>query len=227
MGNIEIQTTRVDASCFNPDFETNGCVKRYNLRRSDFTNAMNDVYEFFEELNKMSVERGWGRFEDMLQLQAISNVLSNLLNNSLAKHSRSLVVNVMANGHPDLIRKGVYPGNSIAKGEEGIEVKSTSHGNVAVDMHSAREQDLCTFVYRVDPNREDPAVPIAERTPLEFTGVFLGHVTEDDYRRNGRGARGTRTATLDADGLARYRPNWLYMTEALREKSWAKHLMQV
>lgn len=227
MGNITIQMMRVNSKCFNPHFEENDCVKRYNLRKADFTNAMNDVYEFFEELNKMSVERGWGRFEDMLQIQAISNVLSNLLNNSLSKHSRSLVVNVMANGHPDLIRKGVYRGNSVAEGEDGIEVKSTSNDDVAVDMHSAREQDLCTFVYRVDPRREDPAVPIADRAPLEFTGVFLGHVTEDDYRSNGRGERGTRTATLDADGLTRYRPNWLYMTDALRGKRWARGLTWV
>ena len=53
-----------------------------------------------------------------------------------------------------------------------------------------------------DERRDDPGVPIAERQPLTFTGIFLGHVTEEDYRHNERGERGTRTATLSKDGLS-------------------------
>ena len=89
------------------------------------------------------------------------------------------------------------------------------------------QQDLCTFVYQVDERRSVPGVPIADRQPLMFTGIFLGHVTEADYRRNDRGARGTRTATLSAEGLSAYRRNWIYLTNELRAKRWAQQTLNL
>lgn len=52
---------------------------------------------------------------------------------------------------------------------------------------------------------------MADRSPLEFTEVYLGHVTLEDFRRNDRGELGTRTATLHADGVAKLRRNWVYL----------------
>lgn len=46
--------------------------------------------------------------------------------------------------------KGRYPNNSVKAGIEGIEIKSTRKPDGAVDMHGAREQWLCVFVYEVD-----------------------------------------------------------------------------
>lgn len=227
MSNILVKIAGVNDVFFNPELDSNPCVRRYNLRKSDFANTMSDIYEFLGDLNCMSVERGWGRFEDMLQLQALSNVLSNLLNSTMAKHSRELVVNALPNGHPDLIRTGVYQNNLVAEAQDGIEMKATRNANAGVDMHSAREQDLCTFVYQVDERRSVPGVPIADRQPLMFTGIFLGHVTEADYRRNDRGARGTRTATLSAEGLSAYRRNWIYLTNELRAKRWAQQTLNL
>jgi hypothetical protein len=42
---------------------------------------------------------------------------------------------------------------------------------------------------------------------MVFTEVYLGYVTVDDFRRNERGELGTRTATLDRDGIRRFRQN--------------------
>lgn len=125
MSNINVQVAEVNDAFFNPRLADNPCVSRYNLRKADFANTMTDIYEFMGDLNVMSVERGWGRFEDMLQLQALSNVLSNLLNSTMAKHSRELVVNTLPNGHPDLIRTGIYPNNLVAEAEDGVEMKAT------------------------------------------------------------------------------------------------------
>lgn len=227
MSNINVQVAEVNDAFFNPRLADNPCVSRYNLRKADFANTMTDIYEFMGDLNVMSVERGWGRFEDMLQLQALSNVLSNLLNSTMAKHSRELVVNTLPNGHPDLIRTGIYPNNLVAEAEDGVEMKATRNTGAAVDMHSAREQDLCTFVYQVDERRDDPGVPIAERQPLTFTGIFLGQVTEEDYRHNERGERGTRTATLSKDGLSSYRRSWVYLTNELRGTIWARRSLNL
>ena len=43
-----------------------------------------------------------------------------------------------------------------------------------------------------------------------FTEVYLGYVTVDDFRKNPRGELGTRTATLDRNGIAKLRRCWVY-----------------
>lgn len=211
---MSVKKAKVEQRAFNQDIEL-----PYNLRLSDFKSTMEDIYEFMFEMNEGTVNKGWGRLEDALQKQALSNVLSNLLNMSLAKHSKGLVVNGLPNGHPDLIIKDKYSDNKIPSAAEGLEVKATSKCEASVDMHSARDQHLCTFVYKVDSKE---GKPISEREPLKFVGIFLGHVTEEDYRKNSRGKRGTQTATLDKNGLLKYRRSWVYMTDELRETHWCK-----
>ncbi|MGH7136707.1 MAG: hypothetical protein ACREHD_13275, partial [Pirellulales bacterium] len=85
-------------------------------------------------------------------------------------------------------------------------IKSTRKKGGAVDMHGAREQWLCVFVYDVDVDTE----PATARRPMSFTEIYLGQVNLADFRRNERGELGTRTATLHAAGLQRYRQNWVY-----------------
>lgn len=129
-----------------------------------------------------------------------------MLSASLAKHSRTLVENEYFNGHPDLVAKGLYPGNAVKAGEKGVEVKTTRKRGGAVDMHGARNQWLCVFVYEVD-NETEPAI---DRQSMTFTEVYLGRVTIADFRKNARGALGTRTATLHAAGIAKLRKSWIY-----------------
>jgi len=73
-------------------------------------------------------------------------------------------------------------------------------------MHGARRQTLCVFVYEVDAETE----PAIHRRPMSFVEVYLSTVELADYRRNERGELGTRTATLDRDGLAKFRNDWVY-----------------
>lgn len=214
MREFTVKKAQVVSQAFNPDFDY-----PYHLSPNDFRLTMIDIYDFIYDLNEKSVERGWGRFEDWLQNQALSNVLSNMLNTTLGKYTRSLVVNTLPNGHPDLILRGVYPNNRAVSADEGVEVKATKNIRASVDMHSDWEQDLCTFVYVVDRRF---GVPFSELEPLRFVGVFLGHVKPEDYRLNARGARGTKTAALNADGIAKYRQHWIYLTNELRNTKWCK-----
>lgn len=124
----------------------------------------------------------------------------------LAKHSRTLVQNDYFNGHPDLVVRGHYTKNSVKAGSQGVEIKTTRKVGGAVDTHGAREQWMCVFVYEID-NQTEPAV---ERAPLTFTEIYLGHVKVTDFRKNARGELGTRTATLDAQGIAKLRESWVY-----------------
>lgn len=171
--------------------------------------SMEDVYDFFHDVNQSLVEKNLRRLEDMMRPANLSGMLSDMLTDAVANNSATrLVPNLYHNGHPDLLVRDVYPNNAVKAGTEGIEVKTTRKRGGAVDSHGAREQTLLTFVYDID---NDPAKGKLEREPLRFTEVYLATVTEADYRKNPRGELGTRTATLDRDGIARYRQSWVYL----------------
>jgi hypothetical protein len=178
----------------------------YELRIDDFALAMQDIYDFFYDVNAHLVDKGLARLDDMLRPAILSGVLSDMLTASLAKHSRTLAENRYFNGHPDLIVKGRYPKNAIKAGTDGVEIKTTRKVGGAVDTHGARDQWMCVFVYAVDAEGE----PASNREPLSFTEVYLGRVTAEDFRKNPRGELGTRTATLHAEGIAKLRRNWIY-----------------
>ena len=178
----------------------------FELRLKDFAMAMQDVYDFFHDVNVNLVERELERLDDMLRPAIMSGVLSDMLTASLAKHSRTLTVNGYFNGHPDLVVRGVYPENSVKAGSEGVEIKTTRKIGGAVDTHGARDQWMCVFVYTVDNETE----PAREREPMSFTEVYLGRVSTRDFRKNPRGELGTRTATLHREGIEKLRQNWVY-----------------
>jgi hypothetical protein len=196
-----IVRNKVDISKFNSN-----ATLPFELRPQDFQMAMQDVYDFFYDVNGHLSAKGLQRLDDMLRPAIMSGVLSDMLTASLAKHSRVLRENRYFNGHPDLIVQGVYADNSVKAGEHGVEIKTTRKTGGAVDTHGAREQWMCVFVYNVDIETE----PATNREPMTFTEVYLGYVTIDDFRRNPRGELGTRTATLHKDGIQKLRKNWIY-----------------
>lgn len=192
----------VDRDRFNRD-----AVLPYELRIGDFESAMQDVYDFFADVNDLLLKKGLHRMDDMLRPAAMSGLVSDMITASLAKHSRILVENKFFNGHPDLIVQGRHPNNAVKAGPEGVEIKSTRKPGGAVDTHGARAQHMSVFVYQTDHQTE----PASARRPMRFTEVYLAHVTEDDFRKNPRGELGTRTATLHAAGVAKLRRNWIYL----------------
>jgi hypothetical protein len=119
----------------------------YSLCLKDFEMAMQDIYDFFYDINRGLIQRGLLRLDDMLRPAIMSGLLSDMLTASLSKHSRALTVNLYHNGHPDLVVNGVYAGNRIKAGEQGVEIKTTRKSGRAVDTHCARNQWMCVFVY--------------------------------------------------------------------------------
>jgi len=191
----------VDNSKFNKK-----AVLPFQLRLQDFAMAMQDIYDFFYDVNSYLIKKGLQRLDDMLRPAVMSGVLSDMVTASLAKHSRTLTENRYFNGHPDLIVQGVYPKNSIKTGSEGVEIKTTRKSGGAVDTHGARDQHMCVFVYDID-NKTEPA---ANRGPMTFTEIYIGKVSVNDFRKNPRGELGTRTATLHKEGIKILRTNWVY-----------------
>ncbi|MEA3011672.1 MAG: hypothetical protein QOD42_217 [Sphingomonadales bacterium] len=191
----------VDLNAFNQD-----AMLPYSLRVEDFQIAMQDVYDFFYDVNSFFHGKGLPRFDDSLRAANMSGMISDMLTASVAKHSRGLCQNTFHNGHPDLIVKGRYPNDSVMAGSEGIEIKTTRRKGAAVDTHGARAQWMCVFVYDIDKTTE----PAQDRRPTHFTGVFLGNVDEADFRRNERGTLGTPTSTLHKEGVRKLRSSWIY-----------------
>lgn len=182
----------------------------FSLRIMDFHAAMQDVYDFFHDVNDLLLNRGLRRLDDLMRPAAMSGFISDFLTTSLASHSRTLTANRYHNGHPDLVLKGVYPNESVQSGSEGIEIKSTRKKGGAVDMHGARDQWMCVFVYEVDTETE----PARERQPMAFTEVYLTRVEVQDFRKNPRGELGTRTATLHREGVKKLRQGWVYLNQS-------------
>ena len=192
---------QVDAGKFNPAADL-----PFELRLQDFQIAIQDVYDFFYNVNTLLTRKGLQRLDDMLRPAIMSGLLSDMITASLAKHARTLVQNSYFNGHPDLVVQGVYFKNGVQAGSEGIEIKTTRKAGGAVDTHGAREQWMCVFVYEVDNETE----PARERRAMRFMEVYLGHVQVEDFRKNPRGDLGTRTATLHKDGIKKLRDHWIY-----------------
>ena len=197
-----IVKNKINHSAFNDK-----AVLPFELRLKDFELAVQDIYDFFFDVNTALTAKGLQRFDDMLRPAMMSGLLSDMLTASLAKHSRVLTENRYFNGHPDLLVKGIYAENSVQSGSQGVEIKTTRKRGGAVDMHGARDQWLCVFVYSVD-NVTEPAF---SRRPLTITEIYISDVVTDDFRKNPRGELGTRTATLHRDGIARLRTNWVYL----------------
>ena len=201
MSNLPVVRNQPDPTKFNV-----AANLPFELRLKDFELALQDIYDFFYDVNLLLTSKGLQRLDDVLRPAIMSGVLSDMLTASLAKHSRTLVQNKYFNGHPDLLVQGIYPNDSVKSGTEGVEIKTTRKAGGAVDTHGAREQWMCVFVYDVDKETE----PAVNRQPMKFTEIYLGTVTKGDFRKNPRGELGTRTATLDRGGIAKLRQNWVY-----------------
>ena len=201
---MTIRRNQLSTPRFDPDL-----TLPFELRQDDIRAAVQDVYDFFFDVNAGLVAKGLERLDDMLRPAIMSGVLSDMLTASLAKHSRTLVVNGHFNGHPDLIVKGEYDEDAVKAGERGVEIKTTRKPGGAVDTHGARDQWMCVFVYKVDNSR----APVRTREPMTFTEIYLGQVTVADFRKNERGELGTRTATLHAEGIAKLRRSWVYLLQ--------------
>ena len=196
---IERNEIRQDA--FNKDVKL-----PFQLRLKDFELAMQDIYDFFFDVNTALTGKGLQRLDDILRPAIMSGLLSDMLTASMAKHSRVLTENTYHNGHPDLLVRGVYADDSVKSGVDGVEIKTTRKVGGAVDTHGARDQWMCVFVYKVD-NLGEPAI---DREPMTFTEAYLGKVGLEDFRKNDRGELGTRTATLHAGGIDKLRKSWVY-----------------
>jgi hypothetical protein len=146
----------IDTTKFNHD-----ALLPHELRREDFQMAMQDVYDFFFDVNSQLTNKGLQRLDDMLRPAIMSGVLSDMLTASLAKHSRALTENRYFNGHPDLIVQGLHAANAVKAGTEGIEITTTRKSG-GLWTHTGQEINGCassSMTWMQNRNRLSTAAP--------------------------------------------------------------------
>lgn len=71
---MTIARNTIDTTNFNTD-----AILPYELRLQDFQMAMQDVYDFFYDVNSLLARKGLQRLDDMLRPAIMSGVLSDML----------------------------------------------------------------------------------------------------------------------------------------------------
>ena len=77
---MRISRNTVDTSKFNRKAQL-----PYELRLKDFEMAMQDVYDFFFDVNSQLSKKGLQRLDDMLRPAIMSGVLSDMITASMGK----------------------------------------------------------------------------------------------------------------------------------------------
>ena len=115
--------------------------------------AMQDVYDFFYDVNKLLLGKGLERLDDMIRPAIMSGLLSDMLTASLARHSRTPSSKKrLLQWSSGSTREGrVYPKNAAkARHREDVEIKNAPKKVVPSTPMAHREQWMCVFVYDVD-----------------------------------------------------------------------------
>ena len=163
--------------------------------------AIKDLYDILLVINTALIAKRYSVIEELMLTNAYSGFLGEILVKRLSLHSKQIIRNTRTGGHPDLIPRGKYEGDSVHKGEEGVEIKASKQKG-GWQGHNIEQGWLMVFVYSIgDKSR-----------PTEITAVFAAELTKDDWSFSGRNetSRRTITASVKGDAVQRMRDNWIY-----------------
>jgi hypothetical protein len=194
----------VNPHCFNPD-----CVLPYGLEPKHVRRAMEDFTDFLGFINQQLHTREIPRLESFLMPANFSSMVGEFMNIGLPKYCPTLVKNQYHNGHPDLVPKGMFPGDAVQYALEGIEVKGSRH---ATGWQGHNPESVWLVVFHFDSNTpNDRRRGIAPR-PFRFMGVYAARLSKEDWAFSGRSAtsRRTITASVTRSGVGKMKANWVY-----------------
>jgi hypothetical protein len=182
-------------------------VMPYGLTTVEVRAALEGIYDFLHDLNAFLVSRGYDRLEEIILGNSLSGFISELVVKGIGANSRTLVRNGKIGGHPDLIPRGTYPGDSVLRGEEGIEVK-TSIQAAGWQGHNPEKSWIMVVQYAVDASLE----PSEMSRPIEILKVMCALLEESDWSFSGRAgaSRRTPTASILKSGTTKLHANAVY-----------------
>lgn len=180
----------------------------YGLLSEHVGRAMQDFLNFLGYINEELHSRDIARQELLMEPAGFSGLVGGFMVSGLPKHCPTLAKNNYHNGHPDMLPKGRYPGDSIAHANEGIEVKASRRPS-SWQGHNPEASWLMVFQY--DSNKAADLIGEVEPRPFRFVQVTCARLEEADWTFAGRSetSKRTITATINKSGMQKLRTNWI------------------
>jgi hypothetical protein len=185
----------------------------YECKIEHIRKAMGDFLDFLGFVNQQLATKKILRLESFFMPANFSSMVGEFMTAAIPKYCSPLVKNCYHNGHPDMVPKGKFPGNSILHATEGIEVKASRHGS-GWQGHNAENVWLMVFVFNANSAR-DCAQGIAPK-PFRFVKVVGAQLEKEDWAFSGRSAtsRRTITASVTRTGFEKMETNWIYRADS-------------
>jgi hypothetical protein len=102
----------------------------YGMTGRGIGEAVTDLYAYLHALNRASIDHGYERLEDIMLAAGYSGLLSELVVRSVARRlstgNPGVARNTRPGGRPDLVPRAFYDGDSVLRGQQGVEVKVTT-----------------------------------------------------------------------------------------------------
>lgn len=176
---------------FNP-----GCAIPYGCTVEHVRRTMQEFQDFLGFINGQLNSKNILRFEAMLSPANFSSMVGEFAVSTLPKHCPALVKNGHHNGHPDLLPAGMFAGDALHHGTEGIEVKGSrytsgwqghnkdrvlAHGvRVRLEPPGRRGQGNAAAAVRLSPSAARPA----HQGRLELFRPQRGEPPDDHRQRH-------------------------------------------
>lgn len=140
--NLELEACRLARVDLN-HFNQNATIP-YGCSVEHVRAAMNDFLDFLGFINQQLHTKSIPRLESFLMPANFSSIVGEFMSASIPKHCSTLAKNRYHNGHPDLLPKGMYQGDSRLHASEGIEIKGSRYSS-AWQGHNAEAAWLMVF----------------------------------------------------------------------------------
>ncbi len=170
---------------------------------------MEDFIDFLGFVNQSLHSKGLPRLETFMMAANFSSIVGEFLNMTIPNYCPTIVKNKFHNGHPDLVPRGLFPDDSVLHATEGVEVKSSRYSR-GWQGHNPEEVWLLVFVFGAGSSSD--AINNVPPQPFRFTEVLGAQLTKNDWNYSGRSgtSRRTITASVNRNGHAKMKTNWIY-----------------
>jgi len=169
--------------------------------------SMNDFLDFVGFVNTQLHSKSMARLESFLMPANFSSMVGEFLSMTIPKYCKTIVKNAYHNGHPDLLPKGAYMGDSCLHANKGIEIKASRHIS-GWQGHNPETTWLLVFMFDSNSSSDRGAEP----RPFGFVKVVGAQLEKEDWTFSGRSStsRRTITASVNQAGYAKMESNWIY-----------------
>lgn len=192
-----------------PDGFNPNAIIPYGLQPEHIRKAMVDFIDFLGFINGQLRTKRIQRLESFMMPANFSSMVGEFMATAIPKYCKTVIKNRYHNGHPDLLPKDHYPGDSVLHGIEGIELKASRHAS-GWQGHNPEDVWLMVFVFDANSSR-DEAQGVYPK-PFRFLKVLGAKLQKSDWQFSGRSStsRRTITASVKRSGFEKMEANWIY-----------------